>query len=74
LIGVESVSFQETFLPLGVIDRMIGTSQLDQIQDELQAMGTVEQTYLDYCNNVTNKIERAIILLILFTMYNDVFT
>lgn len=72
LLGVEPVSYQDLFLPLSVIDRAVAGNNIEQLHDQMQALGNVDQIYLDYCGSVTNRIERAILTLILFTLYNDV--
>lgn len=72
LLGIEPISYQDLFLPLSVIDRAIRGNNIEQLHDQMQALGNVDQIYLDYCSNVTNRIERAILTLILFTLYNDV--
>lgn len=71
-LGIEPIFFQDILLPHSVIDRNIQPSQLNQITTALEKLGIVDQTYLNYCEKITNKVERAIILLILYTLYTDV--
>ncbi len=74
LLGIQSIPTQPTTLPLGVIDRGISEGQILQLTNQLEKLPTVDQIHLDYCSNLHNKVEKALLLISLFSLHNDIQT
>ncbi len=72
LLGIQAIPTQPITLPFGVIDRGISPGQLLQLTSQLEKLPTVDQIHLDYCNSISNKIEKALLLITLFSIHNDI--
>lgn len=74
LVGLKSITTQPTTLPLGVIDRGISEGQIDQLYTHLTQLSLVDQTVLDYYSRITNRLEKALFVITLYSIFNDIQT
>jgi len=74
LLGIQDVPNQHITLPLGFIDRNISEGQLDQLFRQLEDLKTVDQVYLDYIHGLADRVEKALLLITLFSIHNDIQT
>jgi len=72
VVGIKSIINQPITLPTGVVDRAINNNQLKNLYDQAEQLGLIDQVQLDYYNSLTNKVEKALLLITLYTIYNDI--
>jgi hypothetical protein len=72
LLGLEAVAQQPITLPLGIVDRGITDSCITLLQDQIERLGTIDQSIIDYYTSLSNKVEKSLYLLTLASIYNDI--
>lgn len=72
LLGIEAIPTPPVTLPLGVIDRNISEGQVLQMTRQVENLQNIDRIHLDYCNSVRNKVEKSLLLIVLFSIYNDI--
>lgn len=71
-LGISSITQQPTTLPLGFIDRNISEGQLMLLYDQVKNNSYVDQTTLDFYNSTRNRLEKALFLITVASIYNDI--
>ena len=74
LLGIAELPTSDLIVRQSLLEDFLSDSFLDTMLNELSTISTVPSQYLDYCKEIHSKLEKALYIIYLYSVYDSIYS